>query len=137
MTTRLLDANVLLRHLLADHPVQSPACLALIQEIERGNLVAWATDLVIAEVAFVLSSRSRYGFSPEAIREMLLPLIRLPGLRVARKQLYERIFDIYVDHRIDFIDAYHAALAEHEGDVEIGSYGRHFDRIPGIRRVEP
>jgi len=135
-----VDANIFLRHLLNDDPVKSPACFALIQSIEQGHVTAWTSELVIAELVWVLSSRQLYNLPRERIRSLLLPLILLillPHLRVPRKRLYVRVFDLYVSRPIDFIDAYHAALLEHRGETELFSYDRDFDRVPGLTRREP
>lgn len=53
----LIDTNIFLRHLLNDDPVKSPQCLRLFQEIEQGTLTGWTSDLVIAELVFILQIR--------------------------------------------------------------------------------
>lgn len=134
---RFIDTNVFLRHLLNDHADQSPACYALIRAIERGEEEAWTSDLVIAELVFVLSSRNLYCLPRERIRDLLLPLIRLPGLKLSPKRLYDRIFEIYVDTSVDYIDACHAARVEQRVPPELWSYDADFDRVEGAVRVEP
>ena len=137
MTHRFLDTNILLRHLMNDDPVQSPASLALIEAIEQRRVTAWTSDLVIAEVVFVLANKRTYNLSREAIRDLLLPLINLAGLKLPRKRLYKRIFELYTTLPIDYIDCFHAALVERWGPAELYSFDTDFDRIPGITRVEP
>ncbi len=137
MTTRFLDTNIVLRHLLNDDPVKSPACLALIRGIEQGKLLAWTSHLVIAELVFVLSNTRAYSLGREDIRDRLLPLINLPGLKVAKKRLFSRVFELYTSLRIDYIDCYHAALIDEHADHELTSYDLHFDQLPGVRRFEP
>ncbi|MBI2955552.1 MAG: PIN domain-containing protein [Chloroflexi bacterium] len=137
MTTRFLDTNIILRHLLNDDPVKSPACFDLIQAIERSKLFAWTSHLVIAEVVFVLSNKKTYDLSREDVRDRVLPLINLPGLKLDKKRLFGRVFDLYTSLPIDFIDCYHAALIEQRQKPEIVSYDTHFDKISGINRFEP
>jgi uncharacterized protein len=136
---RFLDANVFLRHLTGDDPVKHPACVALFRQIGAGRVQAWTTDLAIAEVVFVLSSKKGmgYAFAREQIQDGLLPLLRLPGLHLSTKSLYPRIFDLYVTLNIDFIDAYHAALVEQVEPPELYSYDTDFDRVKAIARLEP
>jgi predicted nucleic acid-binding protein len=45
-------------------------------------------------------------------------------------QLFER-------HPIDFIDAYHGALMLARGLTTVYSYDTDFDRLQGLKRVEP
>lgn len=134
---RFLDTNIFLRHLLNDDPRRSRACLALIEGIEKGQLTAWTTDLVIAELVFVLGSKHTYSLDRESIRDLLLPLINLSGLKLPRKRLYRRIFELYTSLPIDYIDAYHATLVESSEEHELYSYDLDFDRIADITRLEP
>jgi predicted nucleic acid-binding protein len=47
-----------------------------------------------------------------------------------------RALDLYATTRLDVGDALLIAAME-EGAVDLHSYDRHFDRIPGITRREP
>ena len=137
MSIPFLDSNILLRHLTNDDPQRGQACFALIQAIEHGELSAWTSDLVIAEVVFVLSNKNTYHLERETIRDLLLPLINLPGLKLPHKRLYGRVFELYTSLPIDYIDAYHVAWMEWRGTTEVLSYDKHFDRVEGIQRREP
>ena len=137
MTARFLDTNIILRHLINDDPVKSPACFGLIQAVEQGKLSAWTSHLVIAEVVFVLSNRRTYNLGREEIRDRLLPLINLPGLKVPQKRLFGRIFELYTSLPVDYVDCYHAAILEHRQEPELYSYDTHFDQLPTLRRLEP
>ncbi len=105
MTTPFLDTNIILRHLLNDDPVKSPACFHLIQAIEQGKASALSSHLSIAEVVFVPSNKKTYNLSREEIRDRLLPLINLPGLKIDKKRLFNRVFDLYASLPIDYIDS--------------------------------
>lgn len=137
MTLPFLDSNILLRHLTNDDPDRGQACFALIRALERGELSAWTSELVIAEVVFVLSNKNTYNLPRETIRDLLLPLISLPGLKLPHKRLYARIFELYTTLSLDYIDAYHVALMEQRRSTEVLSYDKHFDRVEGIQRREP
>ena len=56
-------------------PQQSRACRDLIEAIEHGRVTAWTSDLVIAEIVFVLSSKHTYNLDRSVIRDLLLPLL--------------------------------------------------------------
>jgi len=137
MSTRFLDTNIFLRHLLNDDPAKSPACFALVQAIERGEVSAWTSHLVIAELVFVLSGKKTYNLSRPEVRDRLLPLINLPNLKIPQKRLFGRIFDLYTSLPIDYVDCYHAALLEGREAAELYSYDSHFDRVASVRRFEP
>jgi predicted nucleic acid-binding protein len=130
-----LDTNVLLRHLLGDHPEQSPRATACLARVERGEVEAHLSDLVIFETVFTLQ---RHYHQPKAkIREVLLPLIELPGMILRGKRHFREVFDLYVDLNLPFADAYHAVLMKRRKLDEIVTFDAEFDRIPGLRRLEP
>lgn len=92
---------------------------------------------VVGEIVFVLSSPHLYRLERERIRELVLPLLALPGLAVPGKDIFPRAFELFVDEPIDFADAYHAALIESRGETHLYSFDRDFDRIPTLTRDEP
>ena len=134
---RFVDTNIFLRHLLNDDPNASPRAFAVIQAIEQGKQSAWTSELVVAELVWVLGSKQGYNLPRERIRSLLLPLIGLSGLSIPHKRLYPRIFELYVTLPIDYIDAYHAALLGQRGETELYSYDSDFDRVQGLTRREP
>ena len=137
MEYAFLDTNVILRYLLRDDELKAQHCLELLEKAERREINLRTTDLVIAEVVWVLESPATYNLPRDRIRDLLLPVIFLPGLRLPGKKLYRQIFELYVDQNIDFIDAYTAIHMEKRGLSQIYSYDSDFDRIAGISRVEP
>lgn len=132
-----LDANVVLRYLLRDDEIKAQRCLELLERAERREIVLRTTDLVVAELVWVLESPATYNVPRQKIRDLLLPVIFLPGLRLPGKRLYAQIFDLYVDRGIDFIDAYNAVHMRKQGLSEIYSYDPDLDLMDGVSRIEP
>lgn len=132
-----VDTNIFLRHLLDDVPAQSAAARRLVHEIEQQTVLAWTSSLAIAEMVFVLENPKTYAFPRARLRDVLLPLLSLPNLRIEHKHLYPRVFDLYVALPIDFIDAYHAALISTLRQDSLYSFDTDFDRVPGLSRLEP
>ena len=134
---RFLDTNILLRHLTQDDEEKARACRSLLLLVEQGQEIVVTSDLVIWEAVFVLQSSRHYGLPRHRIRQLLEPLINLRGLRLPRKALYTRAFDLYCRSNISFADAYNAAYMEARGLTEVYSYDTDFDRVEGLLRVEP
>jgi predicted nucleic acid-binding protein len=130
-----LDSNVLLRHLLGDDADQSPRATAYLERVERGEIRAHISDLVVLEVVFTL--QRQYRQPKERIRDAVLPLVELPGILLPGKRRLSEVFDLYVDKNVSFADAYHAVLMQRLKVDEIVSFDREFDRIEGISRVQP
>jgi predicted nucleic acid-binding protein len=75
MAIPFLDTNILLRHLLQDHPEQSPKATAYLARIEGGEVRVRIAETVIFETVFTL--QRQYGHPKAAIRDNVLPLIEL------------------------------------------------------------
>lgn len=130
-----LDTNILIRYLTRDDREKAERCLQLLQRAEARELELATSELVIAEVVWVLQSRT--DLERSSIRDVLLPIISLAALRLPNKQLWPQVFDLYCDKRIDFIDAYNAVMMQRAGIEEIYSYDTDFDRLEGITRITP
>lgn len=132
---RFVDTNVFLRYLTADLANQSPQAIDLFLAIEAGHEQVQTSQVVVLEVVFTL--QSFYRLPLENVRELLLPVIRLPGIHLSRKDFVESAFDLAIAKNIDFQDALNAVYMRALGLDEIYSWDRHFDRIDGITRIEP
>lgn len=135
MPRPLLDTNVILRHLGQDHPDHSPRATAYIERIENGALAVQTTEFVVFETVFTLERT--YKVPKDAIRAAVLPLIELPGIVLRGKRRFRRVFSVYVEQNVSFVDAYHAVIAREFRMGAIVSFDRGYDRIPGVQRIEP
>lgn len=135
MALPFLDTNIILRHLLQDHADHSPRATAYLGRVERREVRVRTSDAVVLEAVFTL--QRHYGRGKAEIRDALLPLLELPGIVLPGKGRLPRIFELYIELNLPFADAYHAALIEHLRLEEIVSFDRDFDRVEGLRRIEP
>ena len=133
MTIPFLDTNILLRHLLEDHPEHSAKATAFLSRGEQGEQKVRIADTVVFETVFTL--QRHYRVSKEKIRETVLPLILLPGVILPGTRRFRKVFDLYVEQNLPFADAYHAVLMEQLKITEIATFDEHFDHIPGIQRL--
>jgi predicted nucleic acid-binding protein len=132
---RFVDTNVIIHYLSDEKDAKADRCLALLRQAEDRDADLVTTDLVLAEVVWVLQARS--GVSRARIRDLLMPVLLLPGLRVPNKQSWPRVFDLFCERGIDFIDAYNAVTMERTGVTEIYSYDHDFDGFETFERMEP
>jgi predicted nucleic acid-binding protein len=135
-TIPFLDTNILIRFLVNDVPQQAAECRKLVDALANGTQHAWTSHFVIAEAEFTLSKY--YKLDRVRIAEMLSIIISLRGLKIDEKRIFERVFQLYLDHpSVDYADCYHAALAASRGCSRVLSYDKHFDRFSDLARVEP
>jgi predicted nucleic acid-binding protein len=129
----LVDANVFIYYLTGVDEEKAERSLKLLRSLQRGEVEATTTDLVIAEVVWFLQ---RHKFTNDEIREKVLPLLQSPGIRLSNKQMWNRVFDIFCSDRVEFTDAHAAAVMEQTG-MKIYSFDTGFDRIKTVERIEP
>lgn len=132
-----LDTNIILRYLTNDVPEKAARCLALFQAADQGQVELYTSEAIIAEVVYVLSSPRLYNVARQRIRELLLPIIEIRGIKLGSRQLYHDALDIYASQNIDFEDALAIAHMRTLGIEQIASYDHHFDGIEGVIRIEP
>ena len=136
---KFLDTNVILRYLTRDDEKKAEACYRLFQAAKRGEETLVTCEAVVAEVVHVLSStRSPYRLSHAEVRDRLVPILSLRGLRISQKRLYLRALDLFAASPfLDFEDALSVAHMRQMNIPEIVSYDRDFDRVPAVQRIEP
>jgi predicted nucleic acid-binding protein len=129
--TAFVDTNVLVRHLTGDPPAQAIRATRYLQ----GSDELLLPDLILAEVAYVLES---FYETPRAqVAETLRAVLAFPAIRVVDAALLQRAVEVYDVHRLDFTGGYLVACAERSGIGVVATFGRAFDRVGTVRRVEP
>lgn len=128
--TVFLDTNVLVRHFTNDPPDLAARARAYLRL--TGGL--FLVDLVVAEVVYVLESY--YEAPRETVARHVRSALGSPRIDVADASLLWRALELYEFERLDFPEAYLAALAEATG-ASVASFDRSLDRVETIERVEP
>lgn len=132
-----MDANIILRYLTKDDPVKAQQCYELFQRAKRKDVRLVTSESVLAEVVYVLSSRSPYKQPRANVRTLLWPIVSLSSLKVPNRRSFLRALDVYASTTLDFEDCLSVAHMERQKITTILSYDQDFDRIPGIIRREP
>jgi predicted nucleic-acid-binding protein len=125
----LVDTNVLVRHLIGEPPDQAARATELLRDARELLLV----DLVVAETVDVLESF--YEQPRERVATLVRALLGLPSIRVVDERLLRRALELYEYDRLDFAEAYLAALAEVTGVGAVMSFDRSIDRVASVRRL--
>jgi predicted nucleic acid-binding protein len=110
---KIVDANVILRFFLEDDEVQFAKARSFVQNLELAKDEALMTDIVFAEVVWVLNKV--YDIPRPEIAERFSRLINFRGLKtVFGKELYTESLKLYARHSMDIQDILLAALARHK-----------------------
>jgi predicted nucleic acid-binding protein len=135
---RFLDTNVILRYLVQDDESKANACYELFQRVDEAREEITTCEAVISETVYVLSGRGTYDLPRTTVRELLRPILIMPGLKIARKRVYLLALDLFVTYpQLDYEDALIVAHMQDRGIEEVISYDEDFDGVPGTIRREP
>lgn len=128
MTKCFIDTNIILRYLLGED--ESGKIARLI----NGKDFLIIPDIVVAEVVWVLD-RS-YKWSKTQIVEFLTALLKRKNTDYNEKVISNSLI-LFLKHNIKYTDAYIATLMKQGKITDIYSFDKDFDRVSGIRRLEP
>lgn len=128
------DTNLFVALLVGpSHPLHESA-LGLFRRVADGQLSLVVTPVVVAELVHV--ARSLFGWTRRATAERLARLLEADGLVLAEARVIARALALLGERtRLDFADAYLAALALEVGPATVASFDGDLDAIDGVRRI--
>jgi len=126
----LLDANVVLRYLLADDPAQSPEAVDLIEQAPADSL--HLSILVLAEVTWTL--RSHFAVPRREISSAIQRIVARPSISVDPIAL--DAVARYARTTLDFVDCALAA-ASAAAAVPLVTFDRDYRKFPDIAAQRP
>lgn len=132
---RFLDTNIFISFLTDDVPKKADACEAIFKKAVEKQETFFTTDLVIAEIVWVLESF--YKLPGNEVQDKVEKILNTPNLICPNKDLILNALILYSEKNIDFIDAYNALILKDNGIKELYSYDKHYDRIDWLTRLEP
>ena len=130
----VLDANIILRFILADVPAQADAAEAMLDGIESGHTRLLCDPVTLAEVVHVFTRV--YKLAPEVIVSQLAPLVAAPGFVMPSKKRYVRALELFGTTVPHFGDACACAAALDECDGRLYSFDKKLSAIEGVTRME-
>ncbi|HJN75854.1 MAG TPA: type II toxin-antitoxin system VapC family toxin [Myxococcota bacterium] len=130
----LLDANIIMYAAGAEHPNKAPS-LELLERVARGHVDAGADVEVLQEILHRYRAIGRWADGKRVfdLARQIVPTwlpVDLRALDRARCLLDD-------DPSLSARDALHAAVYLEEQASAFCTFDRDFDRIAGLRRVEP
>ncbi len=115
---KIIDANVILRFFLADDEQKFLKTKEFFRRLEFGEDEALLTEIVFAEVIWVL--HKVYNIPRKEICSKCLSLINYKGLKtVLDKEIFSESLNLYSTHTMDIQDIFLAVLAKHKDSVLI------------------
>ncbi|NTW66996.1 MAG: type II toxin-antitoxin system VapC family toxin [Nitrospirae bacterium] len=126
-----VDTNVFLRFFVRDVEAQYEKARALFEKADAGKIKLETSELVIAEIVWVLESF--YGFTRKEIAEVLGTLLASRNLKIANQAKIAHAAGLYSSGNLDFIDAYNIAYMRTKEYTRIATFdSKHYKKVEGI-----
>lgn len=130
MSRRLIDTNLIVRHLVQDHALHAKAAGQLFEASDRGEITLVILPAVLAECVFVLESFYQH---PRAdIARVLSDLISSPGLELEDLPAHLDALKRYGATRVHFVDCMVAATAVARG-FRVATFDQDFQKFADVR----
>ena len=132
-----VDSNVFLYPLVYDAEVidEAKKSKVFLLKIAQGDIEACTSTITWDEVAWVVRKVFGFEFSVEASKKFLaFPNLKLLGVKKSTVLSAQEIMEKY---QMKPRDALHAATALENNVVEIASYDKDFEKVEGLKRLEP
>jgi predicted nucleic-acid-binding protein len=126
-----LDTNVLLRLLLRDDSAQAEQAQALFDANADRDGSLFVSDVVLAELAWVL--RSRCDMKPSLVAKALHALLGNATLAWQSPGAVADALELHKTGGVDFADCLVACLAAAQGCEAVATFDRGMRSLPGVR----
>ena len=113
MAIHVIDTNVVLRFLLADHEQHFERAAKLMSDVQAGKRKAYLPECVLAECIFILMKF--YKVPKEEAAARLGELLDSKGFTGSHLPILKEALALFAAHKIDFVDATVLAIARHNG----------------------
>ena len=127
---RLVDTNLIVRHLVQDQEKQAKIAGKLFDACDRGEVAVVVLPAVLAECVFVLESF--YEHARGDIAAALGGLITSPGVEIGNAAVHLDALERYGKTKCHFVDCVLAATAAAE-DVPVATFDEGFRRFSDVR----
>lgn len=134
-----LDANIFLQVLGGGNAAHVQQAVSLLRRIQRGDVQATTSEVVIHEVCYVLGSKNQYGRTVAEIVGAMTGTLSWPGFwfPMGDKEIYLRALSLWSQSpKLGFADSVIAARCERAGH-QLATFDRHFQDLPFLDFWQP
>jgi len=128
----VIDTNVILRYLLADHEEFYNRARALMEQVRHGNKKILILDSVIAECVYVLLKV--YNVPRKEIATKLAGILEYKGVVNSEKENLREALAIFAEENVDIVDAFVFAFGSLEENREVFSFDKDLKKLARIRK---
>jgi predicted nucleic acid-binding protein len=129
-----VDTNIFLEVEL--NRARSEECREFLKKILKGEIKAFTTDFALDSIIVLMEKE---GAKPSELRKFLENVMFFEGLTIYSLNFVDRIIAAALMEKVklDFDDAIAYFVMKSLDLKEIVSFDKHFDKISGIKRLDP
>ncbi|OGK37175.1 hypothetical protein A3F03_03920 [Candidatus Roizmanbacteria bacterium RIFCSPHIGHO2_12_FULL_41_11] len=113
MKTSVIDANIIIRFLLHDHPSLSSLAKSIFLKAEQGKIKLYFDEVVIAEVVWTLSSF--YKIKKADLVDRMEKLLSQDWVVNSKKNIIHKALLLYASSNLDYIDCWVYIVSKSQG----------------------
>lgn len=130
-----VDTNIFLRYLTNDNPATADKIDKYFKYAIEGNIKLITSELVIAEIIWVLESY--YEYPKDMIVDMASKIINTKGITVINSDIVTTALNNYTEKNIDFIDAYNVSIMKKMNLTNVLTLDKkHYSRISEVKIIQ-
>lgn len=129
-----VDTNIFTRFFLQDDKTLSPKAEKVITDCENGKYTLVLAPVLFLEITWLL--HSFYKQKKNSVILILKKMLHFTNFEILEKELVEKMIFLYEKSNVDLIDCYFVAQMQDKRIDQIFSFDHHFDKLPGIKRLE-
>src|SRR3989338_2859411 len=111
--TSVIDANIIIRFLLHDHPSLSSLAKSIFLKAEQGKIKLYFDEVVIAEVVWTLSSF--YKIKKADLVDRMEKLLSQDCVVNSKKNIINKALLLYASSNLDYIDCWVYIVSKSQG----------------------
>ena len=127
-STVVVDANLILRYLLGDHPEHSAAAAELMERVRGGDAFAYVPEGVVVECVYVLLKV--YRVPRDEVAGKLIGILSFRGIANEARDVLLAALRLFRDRNVDIVDGIVQATAAKRGWQPF-SFDRDLKRLAG------
>jgi len=133
-TVKFVDANIFLEVFLKDNRWEEAR--DFLNKLSKEEFKGVTSDFIVFSILLQIQDKAK---STDLMKDFITALGNIEGLKVAHFTygILLKAMVLMEKYGLDFDDSLQVGFMESMGIKEIISFDKDFDRIPGIKRVEP
>ncbi len=130
-----IDTNVFLDLVVREGGTRYKESRVFLDKVKSGEVVAITSNLVLAEVGWVLGSF--YKTEENEVSRAITLIISIVGLKFVEKVVWADALSLFCRKKVKLVDCLIASMPKiSEGKWAVVSYDKDFDKL-GVKRMEP